>query len=436
MTPLVLAALAILAMFVLIALHVPIGISMGVVGVVGFGFMSSSFPAGLSLLASEAASNLASMDLVVIPLFILMGNFACAAGISTDIYNIANAFLGHRRGGLAMATIGGCGLFGAVCGSSIATTATFGRVALPEMTKRKYSATLATGCIGGGGTLGTLVPPSIILVIYAVLAEQFIVELFIAAVIPAILTILLYFVAIAVYVRIYPESGPASSRICWRERGKILLKSWAAIFLIAAIAVGIYGGIFTVTEAASLGVVLAFGFALIRRQMNLAAFWEALANTAGTTAMIYMILIGSSIFNYFIVVSHLPDSLANGILGSGWPQAVIFLVLLCVYIVLGSIFDTTAAMVITLPFVLPLIEAMGYSPVWWGIVNVVVVEVGMITPPMGINIFMLQGIIGEKYPLSTIFKGIIPFLCADIVRLALIVLFPILSLWLPRVIGG
>lgn len=432
MSPILLALLAIAAMFVLILLHVPIGVAMAVVGVIGYGLMTT-FGAGLSLMATEVATNFSNMDLAVIPLFVLMGNFATSANISTEMYNLANAFLGHRRGGLAMATIGGCGLFGAVCGSSIATTLTFGRVALPEMIKRGYAPTLATGCIGGGGTLGTLIPPSIILVIYAILSEQFIIDLFLAAVIPGILTILLYFIATAIYVRIYPDSGPAGPRTNWTGRLHTLKQSWSAIFLIGAIAISIYGGIFTVNEAASLGVLISFILALLRRKMTMAKFWEALSNTAATTGIIYMILVGSSIFNYFIVISHLPDLLASSIIGSGWPVFFIFFILLVVYIILGSIFDTVAAMVITLPFVLPLITGLGYSPVWWGIVTVVVVEIGMITPPMGINIFMLQGLVKE-YPLKTIFIGIIPYLCADVVRLSIITLFPILSLWLPNLL--
>jgi C4-dicarboxylate transporter, DctM subunit len=430
MSPILLASLAILAMFILILMHVPIGFAMAAVGIIGFGLMTS-FGAGLSLVASEAASNMSNMDLSVIPLFVLMGNFAAASGISTDMYNLAQAFIGHRRGGLAMATVGGCGLFGAVSGSSIATTVTFGRVALPEMIDRGYAPTLATGCIAGGGTLGTLVPPSIILVIYSILAEQFIIELFVAAVVPAIITILLYFLAIFIYVRIKPDAGPSGPKASWSQRKKVILQSWGAITLIGAIAVGIYGGIFTVIEAAALGAILSLLMVLIRGKMTLSVFWEALASTAATTGMIYFILIGSSIFNYFIVISHLPDVLASGIMESGWHPFFVFLVLLIVYIILGSIFDTVAAMVITLPFVLPLIVGMGYSPVWWGIINVVVVEIGMITPPIGINVFVLQGVIRD-YPLKTVFVGIVPFLLADIARLAILTLFPILTMWLPN----
>ena len=430
MNPIMLASLVIIGMFVLILLHVPIGIAMATVGVIGFGLLSG-FESSISLLASETVTAISSLDLAVIPLFVLMGNFANAAGISTDLYNLAYAVLGRWRGGLAMSTVGGCGLFGAVCGSSFATTATFGRIALPEMLKRGYAPTLATGCIAGGGTLGSLVPPSIILVIYAVMAEQFIIELFIAAIIPAAITILLYFLAIGIYVRIYPSAGPAGEKMKAFDILKMTIRSWGSIFLLVAVAGGIYGGIFTVTEAAALGAILSFMFALIRRKMTLSIFWQALSNTATTSAMIYVVIIGATVLNYFIVLTHMPDFMATAIIKSGWSTFVILVVLLFVYIILGSVFDTVAAMLITLPFVLPLIVSLGYSPVWWGIINVVVIEIGLITPPIGINVFVLQGV-AKNFPVSTVFKGILPFLFADFVRLALLVIFPAISIWLPN----
>jgi len=433
MDPILLASFAIIGMFILIMLHVPIGLAMATVGVIGFGIMSS-FKASFSLLASEMVTTISSIDMAVVPLFLLMGNFANAAGISTDLYNLAYALLGRWRGGLAMSTVGGCGLFGAVCGSSFATTATFGRIALPEMLKRGYAPTLATGCIAGGGTLGSLVPPSIIMIIYAILAEQYIIELFVAAIIPAVITILLYLLAIAIYVRIYPKAGPAGDRVSLSGLLEIAIKSWGSILLLAAIAGGIYGGVFTVTEAAALGAILAFLFAIFRRRMNWRMFWQSLTDTATNSAMIYMIVVGAYVVNYFIVLTHMPDVIATGILDSGWPIPLIFIVLLSVYIILGSVFDTIAAMIITLPFVLPLIENMGYSAIWWGIVNVVVIEIGLITPPIGINVFVLQGV-AKDFPLSTVFKGILPFLFADFVRLSLLVIFPVLSLWLLRVFG-
>lgn len=424
-----LACISILFLFVCIALHVPIGIAMGVVGVVAYSLMTSVGPA-LSLVAQETVSAISNVDLAVVPLFLLMGNFASASGISTEMYNLAYALIGHRRGGLAMATVGGCSLFGAVCGSSFATVATFGRIALPEMTKRGYAPTLSSGCVAAAGNMGALVPPSIILVIYAVLAEEFIIKLFLAAIFPALLTMLVYIIVIYIYARIYPNRAPSGERVSWSERLSVARKSWSVIVLMLLIVVGIYGGILTVNEAASLGAVLAFAFGIFRRKLTWASFWETLADTASSTAMIYTIIIGSNIFNYFIVLSHIPDILANTIVNSGWPTPVIFLAMLFVYLILGSIFDTISAMVITLPFVLPLIVSMGYSPVWWGIANLVIVEIGLITPPIGMNVFILHGV-ARNYSLSTIFRGIIPFLYGDLVRIALIMLFPAISTWLP-----
>jgi len=427
-----LACLAILFLFVCIALHVPIGIAMGMVGVAAYGLMTSMAPA-ISLVAQETVSAISSVDLAVVPLFLLMGNFASASGISAEMYNLAHALIGHRRGGLAMATVGGCSLFGAVCGSSFATVATFGRVALPEMTKRGYAPTISSGCVAAAGNLGALVPPSIILVIYAVLAEEFIIKLFVAAIFPALLTILIYIIVIYIYARKYPERAPAADRTSWQERLSVARKSWSVIVLMLIIIVGIYGGILTVNEAASLGAILSLAFGLFRRKLTWASFWETLTDTASSTAMIYTIIIGSNIFNYFIVLSHIPDVMTNAIVHSGWPTPAIFATMLVVYLILGSIFDTISAMVITLPFVLPLIVGMGYSPIWWGITNLVMVEIGLITPPIGMNVFVLHGVAGE-YSLPTIFKGILPFLFGDIVRVVLIMLFPAISTWLPSLL--
>jgi len=434
MNPILLAGYGIAAMFLLIFMHVPIGVAMATVGTLGVGFLVT-FNAGFSVLASEVVSTLGNQDLAVGPLFILMGNFAAASGISEEMYNLAYAFVGHRRGGLAMATIGGCGLFGSVCGSSFATTSTFGRVALPEMIKRGYSPELATGCVGGGGTLGALVPPSIVLVIYAVLAEQFIVELFIAAIVPAILTIVLYWTAIWIYVRIYPNSGPAGSRMSWSERLRTIGQSWSALVLMVLIGGGIYGGVFTVTEAAALGAILSILFTIIRGKMTWEVFWEALRGTAGTSGMIYVIISGAMVFNYFVVLTHMPDFIVSAIANTGWPDPVILTVLLVSYLCLGCVFDATPAMIITLPFVLPIITNMGYSPVWWGVVNVVITEIGLITPPIGINVFVLHGV-AEEYPLKTVFKGILPFLFADFGRITLLAAFPIITLWLPSLFSG
>ena len=431
MDPITIAGLGIAAMFALILLQVPIGIAMAVIGVIGYGIISGFAPA-LTLLATESSSVMANVDLVVIPLFLLMGNFATEAGISKDIYNLAYSFFGHYRGGLAMATVGGCGFFGAICGSSTATAATFGRVALPEMLSRKYAPHFATGCIAAGGTLGSLVPPSVILVIYAVAAEEFIIDLFIAAIIPSILSILAYLVAISIYVRMRPGAGPAGPRMNWPDRLKVTVRCWGAILIMVVVVGGIYGGVFTVTEAASFGAILAFAFAIGRRKMTLEKFWEALTRSAVTTAMIYIIIIGANVITYFIALTHMPDVVVKGLSNLNMSTFMVLFLLLLIYLILGSIFDTVSAMLITLPFVLPLITNLGYSPVWWGIINVVVIEIGMITPPIGLNVFVIKGV-AKDIPLNTIFRGILPFLYADIVRLTILVIFPPLITWLPSI---
>lgn len=432
MDPVTVAALGMGALFFLIVLHVPIGIAMIIVGIGGYAYLSGLGP-GIAIIASEPASIISHADFAVIPLFLLMGNFATSAGLSSDIYKLAYAFFGHRRGGLALSTIAGCGFFGAVCGASVATAATFGSVALPEMLSRKYSPDFAAGCIAAGGTLGSLVPPSVILVIYAVLAEEFIIELFIAAIIPAIVSITSYFVAIAIYVRLRPQAGPSGPRMEWKERFTTLARAWGVVFILVVVVGGIYGGVFTITEAAAFGAVLCFGFALFRRKLTLEGFWKALTGTAVTTGMVYTIIIGGNIISYFVTITHMPDIIMTGISNLNLPTPLVLAVLIVVYLILGSIFDTVAAMLVTLPFVLPLITSMGYSPVWWGVINVVVIEIGMITPPIGLNVFVLHGV-APDIPLRVIFRGILPFLAADIVRLVILVTFPALVLWLPGVL--
>jgi len=433
MDPIMVAVLGVLFMFLLILLQVPIGIAMAVTGVGGFGLLQGFGPA-LTILSTEASVTIANADLAVIPLFLLMGNFATVGGLSTDIYSLAYAFLGHRKGGLALSTIAGCGFFGAVCGSSTATAATFGKVALPEMLARKYTPHFAAGCIAAGGTVGSLIPPSVILIVYAVMAEEFIITLFIAAIIPGIISIGVYFIAIMIYLRINPKAGPPGPRMPWPDRFKTVLRCWGVILILLVVVGGIYGGVFTVTEAAAFGTVLAFLFALGRKKMSRKEFWEALSGTALSSAMIYGIIIGANIMTYFITVTRMPDEVVNLISGLQLPTFMILTILLVVYLLLGSIFDTVAAMLITLPFVLPLITSLGYSPIWWGIVNVVVIEIGMITPPIGLNVFVLHGV-APDLPLSTIFRGIVPFLLADIGRLIILVAFPILILWLPNLLG-
>ena len=433
MEPPVIGVLMLAAMFGLIALHVPIGIAMAATGFAGIGILIGWHPA-IALFSIEPAQALASEELAVIAMFLLMGNFAAAAGLSGDLYKLAQAFVGHRRGGLAVATVAGCAGFGAVCGSSVATVGTMARIALPEMQRRGYAATLATGSIASGATLGIIVPPSVIMVLYAILTEQFVTALFVAAIVPAIVATLGYVAAVLIYVRLKPAAGPAGARADWAARRRALAASWGVVVLAGIVSGGIYTGIFTVNEAAAVGAAAAVAFAWFRGKLTRASFFENLKETAASTALIYVIIIGANVFSYFITLSHLPDVLTGAIVASNLPPNMILFLLLVMYIALGSIFDTVAAMVITLPFVFPLITSLGYDPIWWGIVNVIVVELGMITPPFGINVFVMQGM-AKGVSLGTVYRGVMPFVIADVARLLLLAYVPLLTLWLPKAVG-
>jgi tripartite ATP-independent transporter DctM subunit len=427
------AALGTIGMFVLIALHIPIGVAMAIAGVVGFALLSGWSPA-VALLASGPVSVLSNMDLAVIPLFLLMGSFAGVSGLSADIYRLAYAMIGHRPGGLALATVYGCAGFAAICGSSIATAATMGRVALPEMLKRGYSPELATGTIAAGGTLGILIPPSLIMVIYAFLTEQFVITLFVAALIPGLIGVIVHLLAVQAVVWWNPEAGPAGSRTTWTERLAVLKECWGVIALILCVVVSIYGGIFTVNEAAALGAGLAFAFTVARGKLDWATLWQVTRETATNTGMLYLIIAGASIFSSFMAVSKMPEAIVTQISAFELHPLVVIFALIAVYIVLGAVFDELAAMVITLPFVLPLIVGMGYHPVWWGIIMVITIEIGLIAPPIGVNVFVLYGI-AKTIPLRTIYWGIVPFFFAELACIVILILFPELTLWLPRAMG-
>lgn len=432
--PMTIAILGIAGMFVLIALHVPLGVAMGVAGVAGFAMIGGT-KAALTLLASETAGSFSSLDLATIPLFVLMGGFASAAGLSEDLYRIAYALLGHRRGGLAMATIGGCAGFGAVCGSSVATTATFGKVSLQPMLARGYDPGFAAGTIAAGGTLGILVPPSVIMVIYAVLAQELIISLYIAAIVPSVLAVVLHFLTINLYTRLYPNSAPRGPRLRWAERWVILQESWAVLVLIAIVLGGMSFGIFSATEAAAVGAVVAFLFAAGRRKLTRDTMQQALIETASTTAMIYVIIVGAALFGYFIEITQAPQLMARAVGESGLPIAIVMMLLMMIYLFLGAIFDEVAVMVITLPFVLPIIKSWGYDPIWWGVINVVVVELGMIIPPIGMNVFVIYSL-GKTIPLKRIYAGVTPYIASNVVRLGLLLAFPVLSVGLLHWLKG
>ena len=433
MEAITIALLGILIMFALIALHVPVGVSLATTGVGVFAWIVG-FDEAVSLIGTEFSATLSNMDYSIIPFFILLGSLASAAGLSTDLFRLANSFLGHRRGGLALATVGGCAAFGSVCGSSLATVATMTRVALPEMLKRGYNPSLATGSIAAGGALGSLIPPSLIIVLYALLTDLDTRMLMIAAIIPAMLAIVMNALTIITIVRINPDIAPKGERASWTTRGQSLIKSWQVLLLGGVVAGGIYGGVFNITEAAAVGVVIAFVMCGMRGQLTKSNLREVLQETASNTAMIYMMLIGATILSYFLSISHMPEYTVTWIDSMNLPAFVVVLALYLMYLILGSIFETVAAMVITLPFVLPIVTGLGYDPIWWGIMMLSVIGTGMNTPPIGMNVFVLFGMT-QDIPLKTIFAGTLPFVISDIIKLLILTTVPEITLWLPSMIG-
>jgi|SaaInlV_100m_DNA_5_1039725.scaffolds.fasta_scaffold02087_7 tripartite ATP-independent transporter DctM subunit len=410
---------------------IPIAAATGLTGLLGTAIFLGNGPA-LSVLGSEAAEYLSNPNLAVLPLFLMMGGFAAQAGLASDIYRLAHSLFAKYRGGLAMATIGGCAGFGALTGSSIAAAATIGQVALPEMRKRGYSPGLAAGCVAAGGTLGQLVPPSTAIILYAVLTEQSIGQLFVAAVIPAILAVVVYLLAIKAVVGISPAAAPAGEdHVSFKEIVDAAKGSLSVLALFLVVIGGLYGGVFTATESAAVGAGAAFLFALFRGKLKGEALWDVMAKTTAMTAMIFLLIIGAVNFSFFIAISGLPEIVTAFVQGLDVAPLVIVTMFLVLYILMGSVMDPFPIMIITVPIVAPVIGDLGYSLIWWGIIMVSVVETGMITPPFGINVFVLKNIAGGDVPLPTIFRGVLPFVLADLIKLALLVLFPILVLWLP-----
>jgi tripartite ATP-independent transporter DctM subunit len=428
--PVSLAALAFAAMWVPVVLMIPVGIAMAYAGLAG-GSVLVGFDPTINTVVLQSASFLSSLNLVVLPLFLMKGGFATAAGLSTDAYRLAHALFARQRGGLAIATIGSCAAFGAVTGSSLATAATIGAIALPEMRSRGYSAQLATGCVAAGGTLGSLIPPSGIMVIYAVLTETSIAKIFVAAVLPAVLAAFLYIVTIAIYVRLRPAAAGPVERVPGREILQALLRSWGVVVLFGAVVGGIYAGVFTATEAGAVGAGFAFLFALGRGRLKGDAFWRVIGDVARNTAMIYLLLFGAVAFSFFIGVTQLPQALIAIIKAQDLAPLVVVCLLLLIYLLLGFFMDPITTLFITAPVVVPLVVSLGYDPIWWGIVTIAAVEVGLIHPPFGLNAFIIKGVAGDDVSVGMIFRGIVPFLVADFVKLALLVLFPIIALWLP-----
>jgi len=426
------ATLGFLAALVLIFLRVPIAIALGVAGYLGFGLLSGWNQAGVMLSMMTRDSTM-SYGLVVIPLFILMGNFVAGAGISSDLYRAAQAWFGHRRGGLATATVLSCGGFAAVCGSSVATVVTIGRVALPSMRRYNYDDRLSTATIAAGATLGIIIPPSIMLVIYGILTETHIGKLYVAGLIPGILGILGYILAVRWSVWRRPESAPVAERADKAERRDSLRRIWAVSLLFFGVIGGIYGGIFTAAEAAGIGAFGAFLLALMMGRLNRQTLMSILVDSAITSGMLIALLIGASVFTEFLNYTGAHEGLLQAVQQSGLPAPLVVLMICAIYIVLGALMEELSMILLTVPLFFPVVVGLGYDPVWFGILVVVLCELGMIAPPIGVNLFVVRTVAPET-PLRSIIQGIMPFISANTLRILILALFPGITLFLPNLL--
>jgi tripartite ATP-independent transporter DctM subunit len=429
MDPSLLAVLILCLLFALLAGGMPIGFAMGLSAFLGTLLLIDA-DAALALLGQTVYETALTYGLSVIPMFVLMGYIAGEAGLNESLYRACNAWLGHRRGGLALATIGGCGAFAAICGSSLATAATMAQIALPEMRRYKYADELATGAVAAGGTIGILIPPSVIMVIYGLLTETSISALFLAGIIPGILTVAGFMAAISIMTRINPKLGPPAARTPMRERLKALRSVWGTAALFLVVIGGLYIGVFSPTEAASVGAVGAFVLGLINRKSPRQLLATTLIDTVKTTAMIFTVLTGAILFNNFLILASVPNLVSDWIGALPLGKTAVLLVIVGMYFVLGCLLDSLAMILLTIPIVFPIVKALNYDPVWFGIIIVMVVELGLITPPIGMNVFVIKGIT-KDVPLETIFRGVTPFIVAQIILILILIAFPSIALWLP-----
>ncbi|MEZ5872363.1 MAG: TRAP transporter large permease [Nitratireductor sp.] len=419
----------------LIFLRIPIGLAMFLVGIGGNYMITGSTAMMFGQLKHLTYSTFSSYSLSIVPLFLLMGQFATLGGMSKALFKAAEAWLGHRRGGVAMAAIGACAGFGAICGSSLATAATMGQVALPELRRYGYSPALATGTLAAGGTLGILIPPSVVLVIYAILTEQNIAKLFIAAFVPGILAAIGYMIAISIYVRIYPNSGGVRERQPYGERFAALFEVWPVLIVFFAVVGGIYSGVFTPTEAAAVGAAGTFLIALANGGMTGASFRDSVLATANSTAMIFLIVFGAAVYNGFLALSQVPQLSAEYVAGMGISPWMVMTLVLVLYLVFGCVMDSLSMILLTVPIFFPIMVALDFGlpaedfALWFGILVLIVVEVGLITPPVGMNLFVINSM-AKDIPISQTFRGVFPFVITDLIRVVILTAFPPITLFL------
>ena len=438
MSSFAIALIGMAIMLVLIALRVPVGVAMLMVGMGGYWSMAGLDPL-LNYAKTAAYWKFSNYDLSIIPMFLIMGQFSGKAGLSRALFESASAFLGHRRGGLAMASIAGCAGFGAICGSSLATAATMAQVALPELRRYNYSGGLATATLAAGGTLGILIPPSIVLVIYAIQVEANITTLFQAAFVPGVLAALGYMLAIYLYVLAWPEAGPVRPKASRKVMLTAFLATWPVNVIFVLVIGGIYLGVFTPTEAAAVGMVGMGIIAYWRGGLTLKGFFESVTGAAVFSAMVYLILLGAEFFNGFLALSRMPAQAAELIQNSGMAPLMVLVSMVLVYLVLGCVMDSLAMILLTVPIFWPIISTLDFGmpvedvKIWFGIITLIVVEVGLITPPVGLNVFIINSM-AKDTPMKETFKGVVPFLFTDLIRVTLLILFPLLALGLPRLL--
>jgi tripartite ATP-independent transporter DctM subunit len=424
-------------MLALMVIRVPIGISMFTVGFFGYAYLTGgNFNALLSSLKNLAYARLSNYDLVVIPLFLLMGQFATHGGLSRALFRFVGAYMGHFRGGVAIAAIGACAGFGAICGSSVATAATMGQVALPELRRLGYSGSLATGALAAGGTLGIMIPPSVPLVIYAILTQESIGKLFMAAILPGIIAMLGYMLVVRIIVTVSPKSGPAGPAAPWGERLRSLLTVLPVLLVFVVVTVGIYGGWANPTEAAAIGAAACGILAVVVGGMGGKGLVDSALGTAQSTAMIFLVLLGADMMNTALALSQMPIELAGWVKASGLSPLLVMVMILLIYIFLGCVMDALAMILLTIPIFYPMVMGLDYwgmsqadKSIWFGILALMVVEIGLVHPPVGMNVYIINRL-ARDVPLTQTFKGVIPFLASDFVRITLLMFFPIISLYL------
>jgi tripartite ATP-independent transporter DctM subunit len=428
------ALIGFVSLFAMMLLRVPVGMAMGLVGVTGFGYLTGMEPA-LKLVAQTVMRTVTDYSFGVIPMFLLMGAFVSVSGISRELFRAANTFVGHWKGGLGIATIGACGGFAAISGSSVATAATFSAVAYPEMRRFGYPQSFSAGVIAVGGTLGAMLPPSTVLVVYGIITQQDIGKLFIAGVVPGLLAITMHMITIAIIGAVRPGFLPAGPRSSWKDRVAALRDVWSPLALFLFVIGGLYGGFFIPTEAGAVGAVGAFVIGILRRKLSRDGILEALLQATRTSAAVFTVLIGALCFGYFLTITQTPQHVTEFLTGLGIGRYGVLVLILLMYLVLGCLMDAMAMIILTVPIVFPVVTALGFDPIWFGIIIVMTVELGLIHPPVGMNVFVIKSVI-KDVSMSTIFAGVLPFVATDLIRLTILIVFPLLATWLPmRMVG-